>query len=445
MFCMKCGCQIPEGAAFCPGCGQPVGTAIRQPGQPYVQSQQPYAQPQQTYAQPRQQYAQPQQTYAQPQQAPQPAAKKSGTGVGVKVAAAALAGLAAFFGGKALVDGLGGDPPTDTRPAYTQRADVTQSPGNTLPGWQSDPGGQSDPGSQSNPGGQSDPGGQIDPGGQSNPGGSYNAFSPDGSFQGFTGVSQQPVAAGPAAGMTTEEAAAQEIFFAFQQFTYASEHDDPNYDSEQFILKLDPETGTALLMGDPEDEEDVLPFQYDPESGTIRLEMEDGGDYAVMELIRNADGSWSGSAHGYEDGEEMHAYVELNRVTPTKDGAWMTLETGEVFTDDERTWLRDTRLGQEFMGRAAEYAAANGYSMQARDPREQTPGYQPGPTLQRPVELSRELIDYYVMVEGQNRIRASLEVQVSHVKLPKTDSITEQEFDALVEEYVKRNGYMGRS
>ena len=94
MFCMKCGCQIPEGAAFCPGCGQPVGTAIRQPGQPYVQSQQPYAQPHQVYAQPRQQYAQPQQTYAQPQQAPQPAAKKSGTGVGVKVAAAALAGLA---------------------------------------------------------------------------------------------------------------------------------------------------------------------------------------------------------------------------------------------------------------------------------------------------------------------------------------------------------------
>ncbi len=59
------------------------------------------------------------------------------------------------------------------------------------------------------------------------------------------------------------------------------------------------------------------------------------------------------------------------------------------------------------------------------------------------MELSQELIDYYVMVEGQNRIRASLGVQVSHVKLPKTDSITEQEFDALVEEYVKRNGYMG--
>ena len=87
-------------------------------------------------------------------------------------------------------------------------------------------------------------------GSQGGSGGSSTFYDPDsGRFEGESGVGQRPVARGEAAGMTTEEAASQEIFFAYQAFTYASEQSDPDYESELFILKLDPENGVAYLMG----------------------------------------------------------------------------------------------------------------------------------------------------------------------------------------------------
>lgn len=411
MFCPHCGGPVEDGAAFCTYCGQPVGNA---------QAQAPQAAP-----------LRPQQPAPQTSPAPQPApapakAAKSGTGLGVKLTALALAGTAAFFGGKALLNGLGGDPPAETRPAYTQSAQPGDQPGGT----------SADPGTPSTGGLPTDP--VIRP---TEPGVFYDADT--GRFQGESGVGQQPVAAGTAMGMTTEEAAAQEIFFTFQQFSFATEKEDPDYDSELLILKLDPENGTACLLADPDDEDAVLPFQYDPDSGTIRLRMEEDEDYAELELVRNPDGSWSGSAQGRSEGEPTSAYLELNRVTPSRAGAWVSLETGEIVADEDCSNLQDTRLGQAFLGRAAEYAAANGCSMQPREPDEQSPSYQPGPAFQQPVELSPELIDYYVMVEGQNRLRekaleAGGQGTVSHVQLPKTNSITEAEFEARVEEYIRR-------
>lgn len=433
MFCPHCGGPVEDGAAFCTYCGQPIGPA---------QPQTPPPTPQAALRQEAQPAPQPPQNDAKP--------AKSGTGLGVKLTALALAGTAAFFGGKALLDELGGGPPADTRPPYTQSARPSGEP--------SDPGGKvtdpatppTDPATPpTNPvTPPTDPATPpTDPGGS--PGrdpGVY--YDPDtGRFQGESGVAQHTVTEGPAAGMTVEAAAAEDIFFLWQDFSYASAKEDPGSSSELFILRLDPEAGVAYLMDEPDNYEDAIVYDYDPDSGTISMSLEDGDEYARIELIRNPDGSWSGSAHGYTDGDEMNGYIELNRVTPTADGAWMTLETGERFTDDERTYLLDTRIGSEFLSRAAEYAAANGYSMEAREPDSQSQSWQPGPKLTAPVELTPELIDYYVMVEGQNRLRNKARKEEgdtttppSSIHLPKTNSITEAEFEARVEEYVRRWG-----
>ena len=75
-FCVNCGAQIPEGAAFCTSCGSPAQAAPAQAQQPAQQSQQtqpqyqqqPYQQQQQAYQQPAQQPYQ--QQYQQPYQQP---------------------------------------------------------------------------------------------------------------------------------------------------------------------------------------------------------------------------------------------------------------------------------------------------------------------------------------------------------------------------------------
>ncbi len=51
MYCRYCGSALPDGAAFCPSCGQPVQQAQAQPQQPQ-QPQQGYQQPQQGYQPP---------------------------------------------------------------------------------------------------------------------------------------------------------------------------------------------------------------------------------------------------------------------------------------------------------------------------------------------------------------------------------------------------------
>lgn len=71
MFCKYCGTQIPDGAAFCPACGQPQQP--QQPQQPVMTRQapqpvhQPYATTQPVYTQ-QQPYANSQPVYAAPQQ-----------------------------------------------------------------------------------------------------------------------------------------------------------------------------------------------------------------------------------------------------------------------------------------------------------------------------------------------------------------------------------------
>ena len=474
MFCQYCGRQLSDAAAFCPGCGQPTGRNAqpRQPAaqqyQPYVrqqfgqqpqqqqyqqpqQRQQQYQQPQQQYQQPpqqqyqppRQQYQQqqPRQQYNQPvrQQsagqaaaAPAAAAAKKGTGLGVKLVVAGLVGATAFFGGKALIEELGGSPPTETKPPYTQN----YNPG----GNSNNPGGN---GSNNNPGGNSN---NNNPGGNSgsNSGGN-NAYNPStGSYEGLSGVGQQKVGGGAAIGMTTEQAASNEIFFVLQDFTYSSESFDAEYNSTFVILKVDPDSGTAWVMESVDGQDDATPLRYDPVTGTITLAAEEDGARANATLTRNPDGTYSGSMTATDEGETAHAYMTLRRITPTSGGRWLSLDTGEVFDENDLDDLEDTKLGEIFLNEAAAYGAAHGYSMQTHSSSNssQTTSsyYVPPMNNNAPVELSDELIDYYVMVEGQNRIRAKYGAAESHVTLPKNTSITEEEFNRRVEEYVRAWG-----
>ncbi|MBO6054988.1 MAG: zinc-ribbon domain-containing protein, partial [Oscillospiraceae bacterium] len=333
MFCPNCGTQVPDGSAFCSNCG----TRLNAPPQPGSQPRPVYQQPQQSgqtpYQQPRQ--AQPRPVYQQPQQQKSAGAKKAAEkpakkgGFGKKLVAAALVGTVGFFGVKALLNGLdgGGDPDDDWRegppepvPPYSDSYDYSGSGGSGSSGSN---GGYSNPGST----GSSDP-----------------VFDESGRFKGKSGVGQLAVAEGEAAGLTTEEAAAQDIFYVFQVMDYATKEDSADYESDFFMVKIDEEKGVAYLL-ESIDDDDPIPCRYDKSSGTLTLSSTEDGDSVDMTLKRQPNGSFTGSADGVVDGENRHAYIALNRITPTKDGRWLSLDSGEVFDDYDLGDLSETELG----------------------------------------------------------------------------------------------------
>ena len=404
-FCRSCGQPMSAAAAFCPRCGTAAEqTASAAPRQAVPQQQAPrQSVPQQ--AAPRQTAA------AAPRKAAPaaaPAAKKAASGAARKAAAGAarkgaagkvvawaLAAAVVVGGGKMILDGLEDEPPANTTPPYTQ---------NTV-----------------NPGGST-----VQPGGST-------------TYMGLSGAPQQAVADGVAAGLTTEQAAGQEVYFVLQTVAYPTAEYDAEYDSDFVYVKVDERNGKAYLMRDKDDDPaDYTAMNYDVSTGAISFSGSEDGDTMQFTLTRGADGAYTGVATGTSDGDSVSTYVKLSRITPTQDGRWLAVETGEIFSTDDLGYLEDTKIGAKFLAEAG----VTYDQLHPSAPASQTPTYNPSTpsTYQGPVELSPELIDYYVMVEGQNRIREMYGFTVSHVTLPRTNSITEAEFEARVQEYVRAWG-----
>ena len=256
-------------------------------------------------------------------------------------------------------------------------------------------------------------------------------------------LSGNEVGSNDAAGMTVEEAASEDIFYVVQTYTYASESFPAEYDASFSIIRINEKAGILANYKAIDDDEPLQVWSYNPETRSAVLNVTDEDDYGSAVLIHNPDGSFTGNMDGYEYGDEMHAYLEIKRITPTKDGKWLLLDSGEVFEDKYALAnMRDSIAGQQFMESAAAYARSHGYSMREKSEEETSANVSTlVPNNQGSVSLGeqerQDLIAYYVMVEGQNRLREESGGVTSHIEPPyDVLQITQEEFEAMVNEYV---------
>ena len=451
MFCRVCGNQLADGVKFCPKCGTQVMSAPSQQGQPgqgYSQPQmqqgQGYSQPQmqqgQGYSQPQiqqgQGYSQPQmqqgQGYSQPQMQqgrgysrPQMQAGRNT----VKTAAGQAAGGAAKTAGKALGGGL-------VKVAAVAAAAVI---GVTAYTAISDGGG----------GG----GGQRPTVSSTQPYGSSGSGKTGGSGSGQSGSSGSGQGGSSGSGKTGGSGSAQKKdgnyqYFLWQTYEYETGGD---FSVDELIVyaEFDEVSGKLYLYPVDSDghveEDDALTLNYSPSSGTATMSMSEDDAHAQLRIQRNSDGSLSGTISGGDEESEGTTYTKLTGLTGTPE-QYKVSTTGETASYSELCYGEADMTHNLFIAEAQHYILENGLTYYEKDGGSSTPtaAYNPQPVSRPPasgkVDPPKEVLDYYVAVEAQNRIREdALKTPQGHVTLPSDWNISQSEFDRLVEEEMRKH------
>ena len=407
MFCRVCGNQLADGVKFCPKCGTQVMSAPSQQGQPGQGYSQPQMQQGRGYSRPQMQAGR-NTVKTAAGQAAGGAAKTAGKALGgglVKVAAVAAAAVIGVTAYTAISDGGGGG--GGQRPTVSS----TQPYGSSGSGKTGGPGSGQSGSSGSGQGGSS---------GSGKTGGSGSAQKKDGNYQ----------------------------YFLWQTYEYETGGD---FSVDELIVyaEFDEVSGKLYLYPVDSDghveEDDALTLNYSPSSGTATMSMSEDDAHAQLRIQKNSDGSLSGTISGGDEESEGTTYTKLTGLTGTPE-QYKVSTTGETASYSELCYGEADMTHNLFIAEAQHYILENGLTYYEKDGGSSTPtaAYNPQPVSRPPasgkVDPPKEVLDYYVTVEAQNRIREdALRTPQGHVTLPSDWNISQSEFDRLVEEEMRKH------
>lgn len=458
MFCRACGNQIPDGAVFCRHCGMRIsgnqttqgqpgqstyGQPQMQPGQGYGQPQmqpgqrygQPQMQPGQGYSQPRMQpgqgYGQPQQgypgqAYGNPQMQPR---AQAGQNV-ARSAAGQAAGQAAKAAGKAAGGGL------MKVAAVAAAGAIAVGAVSAIAGGMSGGGGTGNGGS----GGGSRPTAvsTTKPYGNGNGGSGTGNSGKNGSGTGKSGSATGKNNTGSG----SSQSAAGYQYFLWQTYQY---EDGGDFSVDEVVVRVDFDAASGKMLLYPVDSDgsydadDALVLDYNPASGTAVMRLSEDDAYGEMRIQRNSDGTLSGTISGSDEESEGTTFTKLTGLTGTPD-SFKVSTTGETASLADLNY-GDTELTKNyFIAEAQHYIIEHGLSYRIKDggssysptSGQNSSGYRP-PSGGK-VDPPQDVLEYYVKVEAQNRLREQATGQPQgHVTLPADWNVSEAEFNAMVE------------
>ena len=193
------------------------------------------------------------------------------------------------------------------------------------------------------------------------------------------------------------------------------------------------------------EEDDALTLNYSPSSGTATMSMSEDDAHAQLRIQKNSDGSLSGTISGGDEESEGTTYTKLTGLTG-KPEQYKVSTTGETASYSELCYGEADMTHNLFIAEAQHYILENGLTYYEKDGGSSTPtaAYNPQPVSRPPasgkVDPPKEVLDYYVAVEAQNRIREdALKTPQGHVTLPSDWNISQSEFDRLVEEEMRKH------
>lgn len=272
----------------------------------------------------------------------------------------------------------------------------------------------------------------------SNPGGGENTYTNDPGGEsvntgGYTG-----------GGYTSAQEGQNFTRFWMQVTGFPTEDGQPRRKRGEFyIIERDAATGKAHFWLNKREGEPNSSWDYDPNTGTITIPDDDPN--LTLRLTLNPDGSLSGGVTEVVEVENGSVrgcvYVKLTGLTSEDGENWTVPSTGETFKQDE--FYSTTAMGEsdamyEFEQEAIAWARANGVTLQYSEPEEEKPTYNPTPQPSMgKIDPPEDVLRYYVQVEAQNRLREQAGYSTGHVTLPENWNITQQQFDAMVEQEMR--------
>lgn len=233
-------------------------------------------------------------------------------------------------------------------------------------------------------------------------------------------------------------------YYLSQYYGYPSSGEEPERWYEIVALDFDKASGTTYLYPYDNLSEPEGLFYY---NGTnLNLYMDADND-VNLEILSN------GVITGYVKANGENAYMRFTPLSQMEDGRWYCLETGETFDFDREDQLVDnSKVDSNFMSDVRDYAARFGISMTGgtsanNDGNDNAGGYQ-----QPDNQLTEEMLNYYIQVEGQRHIQEYVEWEkdpfgftpADHMQIPSNQrGITQSEFERLADEYAQKNGPSG--
>ena len=237
-------------------------------------------------------------------------------------------------------------------------------------------------------------------------------------------------------------------YFLWQTYEYETGGD---FSVDELIVyaEFDEVSGKLYLYPVDSDghveEDDALTLNYSPSSGTATMSMSEDDAHAQLRIQRNSDGSLSGTISGGDEESEGTTYTKLTGLTGTPE-QYKVSTTGETASYSELCYGEADMTENLFIAEAQHYILENGLTYYEKDGGSSTPtaAYNPQPVSRPPasgkVDPPKEVLDYYVAVEAQNRIREdALKTPQGHVTLPSDWNISQSEFDRLVEEEMRKH------
>ena len=393
MFCRSCGSPLSDGARFCTKCGAQAFPNVQNAAQ----------QPQSAAKKFRQSYQQGKQKgqNAFGKKAAKSAAKtgaKAGLGSVAKAALVTTVGIAVIGGASTLLNnGEGGGGDNGDRPGYEE---------------------------------------------------TYNPNGVDGTYtSNSTGTSQNT---GDYTGGGYTSAQEGQNFTRFWMATagFPTEDGEPDlnvlFRPESFyIVERDAASGKAYFWAHKREGEPDMIHGYDPNTGTITLiDEDDPGN--VGYLYENEDGSYTYGVTQIVEVENgsvrAGVYYKMTGLTSDDGENWTVPATGESFQWSEfgnTSAMSDSRAMNQFKEDAKAWAIANGVTLQYKEPEQEQPAYTPPPSSIGKIDPPEDVLQYYVQVEAQHRISEQAGYPNGHVTLPENWNITQEQFDAMVEQEMR--------
>ncbi len=231
--------------------------------------------------------------------------------------------------------------------------------------------------------------------------------------------------------------------FLYQYYEYPTNGDDPYIEYGVVELEFDKNSGMAFMYDSDDPSEPAFYFSYNG----IQL-----SQFADSDNTMGLDVEYTGiiKGGGKVDGNNM--FMRFTPLAPL-DGTYHCLETGETFGEGGEYGLVDnSTIHNKFMDDVRDYAARFGLSMtggssvnnDSNNNDDNNNGYQKPDN-----QISDEMLDYYIQVEGEKHIREFVEWSqdpngfrhADHMQIPSNQrNISQSEFEQLADEYARKNG-----
>ncbi len=235
-------------------------------------------------------------------------------------------------------------------------------------------------------------------------------------------------------------------YYLVQCYSYPTEETEAEREYEIVALSFDRGSSMAYMYPYDDLSEPDAAFTYIGSSLYPYMGGDENNDFSLQIAL-------SGVIKGPVTAGGINMYMRFTPLSLTEDGGWCCVETGETFDFDREDQLVDnSKVDSNFMSDVRDYAARFGISMTGgtsanNDGNDNDGGYQ-----QPDNQLTEEMLNYYIQVEGQRHIQEYVEWEkdpfgftpADHMQIPSNQrGITQSEFERLADEYAQKNGPSG--